>query len=332
MAVDLLAAYSEPERLLVLVADHAFDFEARTNVRVVALSHRWFGRYLRPLFELAVNVALLLRIASRTINLSHYGWVLWGEHHIYIHSPEVVSETPARGLSDGRMNRLKEYFLNTTLRGARRLYVQTNHMEKSVAKLLRQRGLGTERLRLLRPQLNNALITKPEARAFEFQAFYPVSAWPHKRPDLAIQGMVAYNKENDPSLAVAGLVITVAPSPDLPRCVQAIGAIARKDVFAFMAASDFLLFTSEQETLGLPLIEALQTGLPAVLPRLGYAVELYGDAAEYYDEPSCGAIANAIWRLKGRYAERRGRVAPQLAKLVEQSTTWAEHWKCFLEP
>src|SRR5690606_26762025 len=109
-----------------------------------------------------------------------------------------------------------------------------------------------------------------------------------------------------------------------------VGRISRNEVEEWYSGSDALLFTSERETLGLPLIEAMQFGLPVIAPRLPYAVELLGDAGCYFDEGDPASVAQAIAECQKNLPVWRKRSAEQLAILKKDSYSWRDHWKVLL--
>src|SRR5689334_8022786 len=64
---------------VVLVADNRADIDAKQgNIRVIALNHRLFGRWLRPLYELLLWLAVRCGFVSRVVNLSNYGFCAGG--------------------------------------------------------------------------------------------------------------------------------------------------------------------------------------------------------------------------------------------------------------
>ena len=109
------------------------------------------------------------------------------------------------------------------------------------------------------------------------------------------------------------------------------GWISREEVGAEYSAASALLFTSEAETLGLPLLEALDRGLPAVLPDLPYARELYGEAAVYFRDPTPDSVCEAILKLKDEIVKYRELASKRRQEARALETSWPDHWRAFLE-
>lgn len=63
--------------------------------------------------------------------------------------------------------------------------------------------------------------------------------------------------------------------------IQSIGAITRLEMFNLYRQIDFLIFTSKDETVGLPIFEFLQTGKPAFVYAADYAIEFF----EQFNKP-----------------------------------------------
>ncbi len=95
------------------------------------------------------------------------------------------------------------------------------------------------------------------------------------------------------------LIGNTVPMPDGPGHSW-LGDLERSQVFAHYRGAKMLVMTSRAESLGLPLIEAMQVGLPVVAPDLPYARELCAEAAEYFEPGNAKALVAAILRAKTR--------------------------------
>lgn len=69
--------------------------------------------------------------------------------------------------------------------------------------------------------------------------------------------------------------------------------------------ADVVVLTSLEETVGLPLVEAMHFGKPIVAPDLPYARDVCGDAALYFTPKDARAAAQAIIRLLQNKSLRR---------------------------
>ena len=85
--------------------------------------------------------------------------------------------------------------------------------------------------------------------------------------------------------------------------------------FAYRAADLFIGPSREEEGFGLPVVEALATGLPTLLSDTPTHREIAGDAAWYFPEGSPEGLAAALPPLSGSEARRRARArGPAVAR------------------
>jgi glycosyltransferase involved in cell wall biosynthesis len=79
--------------------------------------------------------------------------------------------------------------------------------------------------------------------------------------------------------------------------VVGLGALTRAEVQRALGLAGCLVLPSEVETVGLPLVEAMACGCPAVAPALPYAREVGAGALSLYRPGNIGACADAIVRV-----------------------------------
>jgi len=77
------------------------------------------------------------------------------------------------------------------------------------------------------------------------------------------------------------------------------GYVPDDDLPAFYAGAQALVLPSVYEGFGLPVLEAMACGTPAVASNASSIPEIGGDAALYFDPVDVGAIIDAIRRLLG---------------------------------
>lgn len=291
-----------------------------SNVHIIGVSHAVFGRFLRLPFELIFALLAITKF-MQVVNLSHYGLCFGGDYSLYIHSPLLMDPSHSQGWGEGKSNFLKRIFLNSCIRNARCIVVQTSFMGDQLVRYCKSSHLCLPTISILRPKLRPIPSVNPK-RTFAFQFFYPASRFPHKRSDLAAEASkILYERQDD-----IGLVITVEPRFDDHQCLLCLGRITPNEVQCWFSGSDVLLFTSERETLGLPILEAMQIGLPVVAPRLPYAEELLGDAGCYFDSPTPQSVASAMALCRSRYLDYKVAIRQRYSEFVASCISWEEHW------
>jgi glycosyltransferase involved in cell wall biosynthesis len=299
------------------------------TVRVLGLNHRVFGRWLRPLLELGLYLTCSLGCFSRVVNVSSYGWCARGRTPtvLYFHNALLVEDGYDRWSGEGgRPNGLKRWYLDTCLKRAEKVVVQSESMAERLVAYARRRRLEPRAIEVVQPLWEFSAKSPRAPKTFAFQFFYPASGFPHKRVELAMEAAIVANRED----ARIGLVITASPVVSAPKAaLRTIGVISHEAALGHFAVSDALLFTSSRESLGFPLLEALHFGLPAVLPPLPCARAIYGDAGVYFESDEVAAVAAAMLACVRAREALSEKVAVRREHVRSGGVTWAEHWKKF---
>lgn len=282
---------SDTERVVVLCVPEVAGVLSRCSkglghVTIFALSHRLWGRWLRLTLELALGAAAWLRVA-RVVNLSHYGWCFGGRYSLFFHSEVLLDDANNTGWSEGRANWLKSHLLLSCFSSARVLAVQTEHIASRINWYCKEKRVATPVINIMIPKVNLVARQRTQ-KQFELQMFYPCSRFLHKRAELAVEATVAaaHRKKG------LGLVITRTGIDR--REIRYVGSQKLSSAHRYLISSDAMLFTSERESLGLPLLEAIEAGVAVIAPRVDYAEEILGEAGIYFDCWTPESVASAI--------------------------------------
>jgi glycosyltransferase involved in cell wall biosynthesis len=316
----LCAEYRGDEKLVVIVANSTSDYEYGDQVKLISLSHVVFGRYLRPLYELAIYLLSFLPITSAVVNLSNYGWCYGPKHMVYFQNSNLLKGRDTQ-LRTGRANFFNRFLLRSCAKNARKIVVQT-----AIVKGEFEAMFGNDLRAPIEVCLPRVVVPPGDGnghRHFEFQGFYPTSTLAYKRNDLAVGSQQYLTDE-------MGLVITIEEETPSPANIYKAGVLEREEVYQYYAGSDYLLFTSEVESLGLPLLEALSIGKPAVLPDVEYCREIYQEAAVYFPVFEARAIADAIQELRANYEHYSAAATARYTVLKLTQKSWEDHWTIFL--
>jgi glycosyltransferase involved in cell wall biosynthesis len=141
-----------------------------------------------------------------------------------------------------------------------------------------------------------------------FRLLYVSSCSGHKNHRILLEVFQAYREELsdvvcfltiDPEENARALSIVNGISDrSLERQLIPIGHLEARQIARCYGEMDALVFPSLLETVGLPLIEAMQFDLPIIVSDLDFAHEICGPAAEYVDPTSVESIKNGILKLK----------------------------------
>lgn len=159
--------------------------------------------------------------------------------------------------------------------------------------------------------------------------YFPANFWPHKNHVNVLQALrqVLDGGARDlhlvlsGSLAESGRVEQEIDRLGLRKSVRLLGYVEKSLVPEIYQHALALLFATQFEGFGLPLVEAFACGCPAITSNFGSCLEVAGDAAVLVDPLDPASIAAGVLRVAGDAALR----AELSAKGKERSEQFS--WK-----
>jgi glycosyltransferase involved in cell wall biosynthesis len=134
--------------------------------------------------------------------------------------------------------------------------------------------------------------------------FYPAMAFPHKNHLRLFEALAALRDANG---VVLPLVCTGreygSHTPELEQAiarlglqdqVMSLGPVPTDDLIGLFGAAWALVFPSLFEGIGMPVLEALQFGLPVIASNASCIPEVAGEAAIFFDPTRVDAIVGAL--------------------------------------
>lgn len=88
------------------------------------------------------------------------------------------------------------------------------------------------------------------------------------------------------------------PTKDWPDNLRFVGFASREDVRDLLCSATALVMPSRAETVGLPLLEAMDLGVPVIAADLPYARFACGDAALYFNPSDPSSLVDACVRVR----------------------------------
>ncbi|HVY27469.1 MAG TPA: glycosyltransferase [Polyangiaceae bacterium] len=211
---------------------------------------------------------------------------------------------PAFGLRLRLLSRLAR----SACRSARLVFTQGEHVSRNVVEHFR---VAPQCVRSVLPDItwpDGAAGAAPELPGREpLLLAYVGSAQPHKSLDTLLAAF-AELRADSPELQLE-LTLPRGSVPEQPGA-KAVGRLERREVRALLARASILVMPSLAETVGLPLLEALDMGCNVVAADLPYAREVCGNAALYFrpgNARECAARARELLAdagLRDRLRER----------------------------
>src|SRR5579862_8459731 len=144
-----------------------------------------------------------------------------------------------------------------------------------------------------------APVTMPTSEPF---LLYPANDWAHKNHEGLFRALVLLKeKQVIPKLILTGVHLHVVDEKvhrfGLSDQVVNLGYVTRAELAYLYRKARMLVFPSLFEGFGMPVVEAMAAGCPAVVANATSLPEICGDAAEYCDPRSPASIADAIARV-----------------------------------
>lgn len=197
--------------------------------------------------------------------------------------------------------------------GARRAKRVLTLSEASADEIVRVTGARREKIDVVSIAARTPVAPTPEAELRERLGIgdapfliAPSIRRGHKNLARLLEALSQLNHEPAPALVLTGF--DGGASEDLRALLQSLGLTDRVFVFGWVSdadmdglysAAEMLAFPPLAEGFGLPLLEAMQFGLPVATSNCSSMPEVGGDAALYFDPYSVRDIVAAIERLLG---------------------------------
>jgi glycosyltransferase involved in cell wall biosynthesis len=219
---------------------------------------------------------------------------------VFMHQPNLISPK-VTGLpdSDGRYRVMRALF-RRNLPGVDRIVVQTEPMrEQLTMSYPESRG----RVEVIPQPVPHWFTSRrsprdPRLRG-RLRLFYPAASYPHKNHSL----LGRMDRIADHVSAEIVVTLTDAETAMLsstPEWVCRVGRLSTADCLSTYDDVDGLFFPSLRESYGLPLVEAMTSGLPIVCADLPYARWLCGPEAVYFNPHDASDAWEAIGTLRRR--------------------------------
>jgi glycosyltransferase involved in cell wall biosynthesis len=222
--------------------------------------------------------------------------------------------------------------MRTSCRTSQRVIVQTDVMQRCVAA---EFAIPIEKIDVVKPDVDD--LPRPTVLSKSIAAMS--ATWPGKRL-LYVGNQSSYKNTAVLTRAVtimrkscSGLKLFLTWPPDAPDCQQdgvvGLGYLQGAELRQAYELADALVMPSLVETVGLPMLEAMNVGIPVIAADRPYAHDVCEDAAVFFDPLDASALAHRITRVlcdedlrrdlvcRGRDIIRKRRAARPYERMVD---------------
>ncbi len=211
-----------------------------------------------------------------------------GRQFVFVQQSLLVNQNSQLSMTKAIKFAVVRWLFKHTLKYTQGLIVQTQVMKSRLHKQFPEYKRPIEIVRQPVPNWLLGKTLKPKltyvANAHtRLKAFYPACAYPHKNHVLLKRLYTTI------SACPMDVVLTITPEEWAVPPIQSVtcmGYLNPDEMIQQYQACDFVLFLSNEESFGFPLLEAMYLGLPIICPNLPYAHEMCEDSAIYF-KPNC---------------------------------------------
>jgi glycosyltransferase involved in cell wall biosynthesis len=318
---ELFRAFEGKRCTAVLQERPVFQGERITNWASLLTAHPEQGRRLLAEFQ-QDKLALLRRARADVVHFP--GSAL---NPLEIDLPTVLT------LHDLQHRRFPQYFSEAERSNRERYWAESARRADAVLTgsefasddIARQFEVCPEKMFVAIPAVREIFHHRPAAAALaalrrrlelaERFFIYPAAAYPHKNHRRLLRAFAAAG------LGTVQLVLTGGgqETSALPQLidelglqgrVRLMGRVTEEELTGLYALATGMVFASEYEGCGLPLIEAMATGCPVAAAGVTSIPEIVGEAALLFD-PGSEAQMTAALRTLANYSAGRARLSRQ---------------------
>lgn len=201
---------------------------------------------------------------------------------VFVHQPNLVSP----GVNEFSSKSLKFIFLRRifsfNLKFVSKIIVQTDYMKKDLISSYGKKlpEIFVKKLPPITGHKNQLLLNK-KIDDLKLKLFYPASLYKHKNHDFLFELNELINKNFT--------IYLTLDQKDFKKFqklnfVKNLGILSHKNTLKFLSKSDGLLFLSNLESFGLPLIEAMQLHKPIIVNKRNYSKWMCEEYAYYFSD------------------------------------------------
>lgn len=292
------------------------------NIHVITISERnpvdRFRRYMQYHFEMDLGLTLFDRFVMK-IPLD-----------VILYPSSVIFPMPKRNVpivltvADIQHEYFPEYFSRKELRTRKRhTLFSLKRADRIIAvsaytkeTLMEKFDIPEKRVDVVHETFNDQFVREASAAdlnsvrmRYQLPAkflLYPSATWPHKNHRRLLEALmwIQRNYGSSPPVVLAGIatpghakVMSAVTELHLENSVRWLGYLQYEELPALFKLATALVFPSLFEGFGIPVVEAMASGLPVACSRSSSLPEIAGDAACYFDPLNIEDIGKTIYSI-----------------------------------
>ena len=211
---------------------------------------------------------------------------------LFINQANLIDPKINKYASSSFMFMIKRLYLKIFIKKLKKIFVQSYHMKVS---LIKSYKIKSKLLHVLKIPIQKTKIKFIKRKTKITKLLYPANHYLYKNHKIIIRALSEYPIKNL-------LVYFTATKSEFNqykkiKFVKRINYYNHKNTYNVYNKFDGLIYPSKIESLGLPLIEAMHFGMPALCANLPYAREIFGDKTLYFNENSSYSVKQSILKF-----------------------------------
>jgi hypothetical protein len=241
--------------------------------------------YLKILFTIKKNSCL--------ISLSDLPIPFIKNQILFINQANLISPKINKYASRSFIFKIKRLYLRIFIKRLKKILVQSHHMKKS---LLKSYKIKKNFIYVLKIPIDKPKMNFIEKKKKITKLLYPSNHYLYKNHNIIIKALSEYPIEN--LLVYFTASVSEFHKYKNLKFIKRINYYSYKNTYNVYNKFDGLIYPSKTESLGLPLVEALNFKMPVLCSNLPYAKEIFGKKNTFYfNENSARSLNKCILKF-----------------------------------
>ena len=241
--------------------------------------------YLKILFTIKKNSCL--------ISLSDLPIPFIKNQILFINQANLISPKINKYASRSFIFKIKRLYLRIFIKRLKKILVQSHHMKKS---LLKSYKIKKNFIYVLKIPIDKPKMNFIEKKKKITKLLYPSNHYLYKNHNIIIKALSEYPIEN--LLVYFTASVSEFHKYKNLKFIKRINYYSYKNTYNVYNKFDGLIYPSKTESLGLPLVEALNFKMPVLCSNLPYAKEIFGKKnIFYFNENSARSLNKCILKF-----------------------------------